>query len=58
MFRSSKPSGHLTSSGIQYIRDPKKDIEVFVKDNVQNPIQIARPILPEKKRKSKYQRDD
>jgi hypothetical protein len=59
MFKKSKSSiGNIRSSGIQNLHDPKRKVDVFVRDNEKHPIQTQKPIEQQKKRRSKYQLDD
>ena len=59
MFKKSKSSiGNIRTSGIQYLHDPKRRVDIFVRDNVKEPIQTQKPIEEKKKRRSKYQLDD
>jgi hypothetical protein len=59
MFKKSKSSvGNIRSSGIQNVNDPKRKVDIFVRDNEKHPIQTQKPIEQQKKRRSKYQLDD
>lgn len=59
MFKKSKSSvGNIRTSGIQYLHDPKRKVDIFVRDNEKHPIQTQKPMDEKKKRRSKYQLDD